>query len=397
MKWYVLLAGPALAALMAWAIREAVANYLSGKGNLPMWGLVSILAVLGGLALVFLAAIPWAFRARVHLDGETLRFRGLFRSHRVTRDSMEGYRFIQGKLHLYLKHRQMPLDFSYFHGRSEIEAWVRRRARDLGEEELQSEARTIQGDPRLGFTGESQRARLKSLGRPIRLAGRMAWVAGLGAGINVLFFKEPFFALGSACLLIAIPLFLNLYALSHRGHVRVDHREGSLYPQIFSASLVCGAALGLISLLDRDILSLQPFLLWFVPALLVQGLVWILIDLESIRELRRKGFFVLGITLVSYFLLPSLWVGGSIYQINRISDSSPVSWHPTTVLEKQTTRGKTVRHLVKVKAWAKGMEDPLEISVSRGEYARVAVAEEAEVGVRQGALGIPWVTGVRRP
>ncbi len=56
-----------------------------------------------------------------------------------------------------------------------------------------------------------------------------------------------------------------------------------------------------------------------------------------------------------------------------------------------------MRHLVKVKAWAKGMEDPLEISVSRGEYARVAVAEEAEVGVRQGALGIPWVTGVRRP
>ena len=63
-QWITILAGPLLAALMFWGIREIILNYLAGKGS-PLWAVVLIVLFLGVLGLVFLGSILWALRSNL--------------------------------------------------------------------------------------------------------------------------------------------------------------------------------------------------------------------------------------------------------------------------------------------------------------------------------------------
>jgi ABC-type bacteriocin/lantibiotic exporter with double-glycine peptidase domain len=60
-----------------------------------------MLAALGALMLLALAALVWGFRARITLSGDTMALRGVFRTRLLSAQHLEGYRRIKGQLHLY--------------------------------------------------------------------------------------------------------------------------------------------------------------------------------------------------------------------------------------------------------------------------------------------------------
>jgi hypothetical protein len=72
-----------------------------------------------------------------------------------------------------------------------------------------------------------------------------------------------------------------------------------------------------------------------------------------------------------------------------------VIWNATTVISKRISRSKTINYVIKLEPWSKKIKKPFKISVTRKEYQELVVGEPAKIGVRQGALKIPWVIGVK--
>jgi hypothetical protein len=394
-KWFAVIVSPLLTALMVWGGWEIVRNYLAGEGGSPLWLVVLLLVFLGTLGLIFLGSIMWVFRSRVVIREEEIEVRGLVLTRRIRPDHMEGFRYIQGKMHLYLKDRNWPVQLAFYERQIEIESWVRRRTTDLHQKDLQEEAEVFSRDLTLGLTPEEKEYRLFRLRKIVGIFKMVAYSVAVAGVLNFLFLKLDVLFKITISALVCIPILLDIVALHQRGHVHVDTREGSRYPEIFSASMVCGVALALMSLLDRDVLFLEAFLRWFIPALLLKALIWLIIDRKRIRVLHQKSRAVSAITVAAFFLLPSFWVGGSLYQINKHLDKSPVIWNATTVLNKRISKSRTVSYVIKLKPWHKEIEGPLKVTVSKEEFRKLVVGEPAKIGVRRGALSIPWVFGVK--
>jgi hypothetical protein len=195
--------------------------------------------------------------------------------------------------------------------------------------------------------------------------------------------------------LIIQPILLDILAVKHRDHIRVDYREGTRYPQIFTGSMTCGVALTLVSLFDSDILYLEPFLNWFIPGIMIKTLIWVVIDLDRIRILYEKARLAALITVIAFLFLPSFWIGGSIYQVNKHLDQSPLIWNNTTVISKRISRSRTINYVIRFEPWSQKIKNPLQINVSQKEYQELVVGKPAKIGVRRGALKIPWVAGVK--
>ncbi|MDH3670406.1 MAG: hypothetical protein OES46_04505 [Gammaproteobacteria bacterium] len=394
-KWLTVTLAPLLTALIVWAAMEVVKNYLSGKGDPNTWVTGFVLALLGSLTLVFLASIPWAFRARILLTGDRMTVRGLVRTRVITEGQIEGFRWINGQPHLYLKARQWPVQLSHYENQRVINAWVFRHAQDLGEQELVAEDVAINRDLALGMTAAQKEARLAKLRKVMRGVNLLAYCGAVIGVVNVLFLEQDTVAKAAAAILVSIPILLDVLALRNRGHIRIDYQEGTRYPQIFSGTMVCGIGVVLVSLLDRSTLIGDEFYQWFVPVAVAKGLLWLFIDLDRIRTLHARGWFALTITAMSLMLLPAFWVGGSIYQVNQHLDSSRVTWHSTEVIDKKVSKGKTISYSIKVAPWTPSLDEPPELAVRRKQFKQIEVGMPIEIGVREGALEIPWVAEIK--
>jgi hypothetical protein len=394
-KWLTVALVPILVALLAWGATEIVKNYSSGKGDPNIWVTGLVLALLGSLIVVFLASVPWAFRARVVLTRDSMTVRGLIRTRVITEAEIEGFRWINGQLHLYLKNREWPIQLSHYQDPYAINAWVFAHARDLAQQELAQEDVAIKRDLSLGMTERQKEDQLARLRKIVKSINVLAYgVAAVGV-INVLFLEQDMIAKTATGVLVAIPILLDLLALRNRGHIRIDYQEGTRYPQIFSGTLACGIAVALMSLFDKTTLLGNEFYRWLIPIALAKGLLWLYIDLDRLRMLHARSRFAPAVTAVSLMLLPAFWVGGSLYQVNQHFDNSSVSWNATEVLSTRRSSGKTVTYYAKVKPWSPSLDEPPELVMSRQQFEQLKVGMHVEVGVREGALALPWVAEIR--
>jgi hypothetical protein len=135
--------------------------------------------------------------------------------------------------------------------------------------------------------------------------------------------------------------------------------------------------------------------LW-VPFSVVNAAIWALIDLDRLREHYARGRALAAITVASLLLFSAFWVGGAIYQANKNFDTSEAIWSRTEVVDKRLERHKsTVEYYIEVAPWDGSGGEAVELNVSKDEYGSVAVGATIEIGVRRGALEIPWVAEIR--
>jgi len=393
-KWVALVLAPILVALMLRGAMEVVENHLSSKVGSNTWRAGFALAMLGSMALVLLGSILWAFRARVVLTSNAMTVRGAILTRLIREEQIDGFRWIKGQMHLYLKDRQWPVQLSYYEGQHAINEWIFRRARDLGALELAEEAEAINRDLTLGRTDAQKEARLASLRKIVGPISVVAYCAAVGGVLNALFGGQAAIEKAAAAVLISIPVLLDLVALRNRGHVWVNHIEGTRYPQILSATMACGVALAVMSLFDEATLLGNAFYRWFLPVAVAKGLLWLAIDFDRPRMLESRGWFLSTITALCLMIVPSFWVAGSIYQLNKHLDNSGVTWNATEVVDKRVSRGKTVTYYVEVAPWASAQGKLPELVVSRQRFERLQVGMSVGIGVRRGALAIPWVAGI---
>lgn len=392
-RWGTVLLVPPLVALMVWAFYESMHNNLGENGEIQLWVVVLASLIFGGMTCVFLAAVVWAFRARVIIEGEQMTVCGAFSTTVVTADRMSGFRWWNGQFYLYLKDRRFAIQFGYLDDMSLIYRWIEARTTDIVGEFLQKEDAEIAADQSLGMTEDAKGERLQSLRNIIKRINYVVYLAGGVGVVNFLFVERNDVELIAVCALMLVPLYLDMLAFSNRGHVRIDYDEGSRYPQIFTGTMSAGVVLGLLSLLDRGALLDLRFYEILAAGILVKGLFWLYLDIERLKMLLLRSKAILLITVAAMFLVPGFWVGGSLYQFNKLFDKSPTTWHATKVLEKKVSSGRTTSYSVELAPWD-SRPGPVEYTLRRKEFERFEAGMPVRVGVRDGALGIAWASAL---
>jgi len=391
----VMLALP-LAGLMAWGIVLIVQDLRSSTGGQDIWLFVLMLVTLGALMLLALAAPVWAFRARITLSGDTMALRGIFRTRILSAQHLEGYRRIKGQLQLYLKSEQSPVALSPFENQAALNDWVLRHAVDLTVDELAEENKRISRDLTLGATDAQKEERLAQLRGLTKNMNRVAYAAAAVGVSNALFLQAPIVQQAATGVLIVVPIGMILLALRNPGHVRIDYPQGSRYPQILTGIVACSLALWLMSLSDRHTLLGDTFYRWLVPLTLANVGIWGLIEIDRLRELYARGRVLVAITIASLLCLSVVWVGGAVYEVNKNFDTSKAVWSTTEVVDKRKGKKKSSgTYYVEVAPWDGSVGKAVELEVSKKEYNAVEIGGPVEIGVRRGALEIPWVAKIR--
>lgn len=390
-----LLMVPPLVALMGWGIYEVVSRLSSGEPGTSVWPSVFAVAICGTMALVFLAAVVWAYRARVVIDGDSMTVRGACTSTVITRERMDGFRIVSEQLNVYLTDRRFAVQIGYFERQWEIVQWVATRTHDIAAEMLAEEDRAIARDMELGMSDAAKEERLAVLRAVVRRTGWLIYAAAGVALANDWFFGHTLVDRAAVAALVLAPAFLDLTAILNRGQVRVDHEEGSRYPQIFTATIIAGAVLTLMAILDRGaLLDTTEFHQLLLVAVTAKGLLWCFIDAKRLRIVRGRGGAVFAITLLALFAMPGFWAGGALYFANQHLDVSPVTWHATEIIARDKSTTRVTRYEVVLAPWEPGMPAAVEVTVRRDDYRTMRPGTAVEVGVRRGAIGVPWVAGL---
>ena len=394
-RWFTVVAVPPLLALMAWAALATLRNRAPDGGISQLIGIAVMLLLYGGVAVSVFSALVWAFRAFVRIDADCMTVQGAYLRRVIRPDNLDGFRIINGQFHVYLDNRSRPIQIAYFEEPWSIENWIRRRTTDIDATYLEEEANEISNDVSLGYLPDVQANELATLRRQVTLANLLTYAAIAVAAVNFLFFEHVQVEWVSTAVLILTPLMLSLFALSHRGHVRIDHDEGTQYPQIFTATFASGVTLLLLSLLDRGALLDSTLYRYIAVGVLVAGLLWCLIDIQRLSVLRQRGQMAAVLTVVAFFMIPAAWVGGSLYQINKLGDVSRPVWHATTIVDKTKTSGKGISYSVDLAPWSDVQDEPVRVAVRRREFDLFHTGMPVKVAVRDGALNTPWVADVQ--
>ncbi|HEU0188093.1 MAG TPA: hypothetical protein VFR06_09400, partial [Gallionellaceae bacterium] len=299
---------------------------------------------------------------------------------------------------LFLRGKQWPVNLAYFEQQPVLFAWVSYFSPDLNAQELVQDARTLSQDESLGGNEAQREARLARLRTITRALNWVGYIAAAGGFLSAMSF------VGARILQLAIPVLVLLpavmlwLALNHRGHVRLDYKEGTPYPELLTGWMACSLSLGLIGLLDPHTLLGNEFQQWLLPLAAAVSAACIYIELKPLRALLSKQWLHAVLAICSYVFLASFWVGGSVYQVNQQLDRSLVRWGLTVVVSKRTESQKTgTAYYLKVAPWEGLARDNIELTVTAENYAAFNAGMPILVGVHDGALQIPWVGAVQAP
>lgn len=393
LKWTASLFAPFFAGGFGWLIWQIVRDRQAGQGWENAWLLAFVVATLAGLVLLFLGGLAEIFRARLELRAEGLFLRSLIRARTFPWKEVAGYRWIGGKMHLYLVDRQLPVDLGNFEDRERLYEWFRARVPNLDAEDLEEEQRKIREDQSLGLTEGEKTARLAKLQSIVRRVNWSIYAAAAVGVANAIFTSVYAVQVAAACVLIAGPFALLMLALAHPGHVRLGSREGAAYVQGLNGILWGGLILALISLMDPHTPLGEEIHYWTAVVAAGFGGLWLYAEWDRLQESLRSWAMPLILLLVGF--LSWSWAGGTIYQINTAADFSAATWGESRVSELRTRhsrRGDT--YVVTLEPWS-ASRVPVELEVSRATYRTLRVGMRVEIGVRPGLLGIPWVDEVR--
>jgi Bacterial PH domain len=393
-RWFLAIFAPLLAAGFAWAAWDISQERVAGKGWDNVWLFAFVIATLGILMFLMLYGLAWIVRGRLTINHQSVILRGVFGTRGIPWDRIEGFRWNRGQgLFLFPVEDRWPMNLTYFENQDLLYLWLYHHTPNLHWAELAKEADEIQANHELGLTVEQKEARLAGLKRITRTINWIAYVAGAAGAVNALFFDDDTIQLVTASALVPVPVVFVLLALRFRDQVRLDYREGSFYPEGLTGILASGIALGLMSLLDHHNTLGDGFAQWTFPVAAAAALAWLGIEAQRIRAQRR--WMLIALHVASIVFVSAFWAGGSVYQVNKNADTSEPAWDTSVVARLRESREKTgTSYHAEVAPWSASPE-PVELDLSREAYATLRVGATVEIGVRAGALQIPWVDEVR--
>jgi len=347
----------------------------------PDWTPWQITGVLAALAVSSLLG-AWAARIkryRIEIFADRIRYCAAWSSRELRLEDIAGYRILTTQYTPTLliipvsKRRKKISTALCYERKGEMLGWIAGHITDLDQQAVDDELAEIITDTSFGSTEEERIGRLafaKKCMLPLNIVagGAVAWA---------LFFPRPYdLAIGS---LIALPVIGLAMVVYFRGLVRLDGNPKSAYPNA-----------GTVVVLPPIILMLRAFLDWHLlswsdtwPTIAGLTIVTTGVVVACARDARRKW------TLVGTILFSALYVYGAATHINCQYDHSEPLVYESQVSARHVSRGKHTSYHITLTPFVDD-ETSREIDVPRETYERLHEGARVQIGVFEGALGIPW-------
>ena len=245
---------------------------------------------------------------------------------------------------------------------------------DLDVEAAKSFEASIQANADLGATPEERRARLAGA----RKLTKVAILANTALCFWAFVYPRPY-ALVIAILVLAP--WAAIWAIS-RAPTLYGFNAGArgAQPDLTPVLIAPGLCLSLRAFLDVHIVHFALLMPWMiaVAALTVACLVWVL------PAARAKPAAILFVAL----LFAAYGYGASALA-DALLDHSATTTFPTRVERKHVSGGRNKSPELTLAPWGPGRESG-DVTVSWDLYRSTRVGDTVCVGVRSGALGVPW-------
>jgi hypothetical protein len=347
----------------------------------PQWTPTSIAAVLAALTASCLigAWVARTKRYRIEILADRIRYYGAWGFRELHLADIAGYRvlpthYVPSLLIVPSNKRKRKIYTALCYERKgEMLQWMAQHLPDLDHQEMADELDEIVTDTSFGASRDERMARLAVAKRYVLLLN----IAGGCAAAWAFIFPRPYdFAIWT---LIVLPIIgLACVAFFH-GLVRLDGKQESAYPSAGGAIILPPIILTLRTIFDWHLLSWGDT--W--PTLASLTVLVVVIVVVCARDARRKWRFA-GTVIFS-----ALYVYGTATYLNCRYDRSEPFVYESTVRERHVSKGKHTSNHITLAPFVDD-EPWREIEVPRATYERLREGDPVQIGVFEGALGIPW-------
>ena len=349
----------------------------------------TVAVLLVAFALLGAVGMAFAFRGALVLNERGLRYRSFLRWREHAWKDLAGFRIPPKESralcilagHDGRKRLTVP---EAFERRAEILEELARRLPDLDLAEAQRAEAAFQSERQFEARFGKTPVDLKTVKRICQAANVLAFallVGGLVLHPGRL--GSPWRAVFAIATLLPAPIALILKR-RYGDAVSLDTRRGSQ-----RASLEYALFAGLLAPLPAAVLDFAPMKtgkLWvfgLFPATLLALLIFSLKPPFLAR--RFVAALVLAVCVAFGY--------GAAASLNGGLDSSPAAWKATQVVRLTPQR---YSNDVAVRPF-EGTSSEETVSVDRDTFGRLSVGDTVQVAVRSGALGVPWIEGLRPP
>ncbi len=341
---------------------------------------IAFLVLMWGLAIFFLFAMLEARKARFIVTAHSLTYESLLGRKVIPMANLKGYRADWQYTYFVSTNPADPkIKIGYtIEDYANMQQWFADRFPELDQLAQQQEATQVLIDPALGPTEED---RLTAVAQARQVA-KLLNVAGAAAAVWMLHPQPYRWAVAAA---IAVTLLAIAALWQHRGTLRLDERNNSAYPSVFTALLFPSLAMGGRAAFDFELESYAPF--WPLMGAVAGGFI-----LLSVGSRRRQewlgpyqGAFVLAVGLYTLF-----FSFGATTLVNCVFDDSSAAVYPAHVVKKETSGGSTTTYYLRLSAWGP-RSTPDIVTVSADYYRRKQVGDGLHVYLHPGRLHVPWL------
>lgn len=359
-------------------------GYVNLRSNPLDPGLVFLAAFLFAGALLLLYALIDVMRARLVIGPDSLSRRYALGTRTLHFSEIKGYRRNQNYVFLETidPHNKTIRISRYMESDHQIMGWVNSSFQDLETKEAEEEHEEILSDNTLGINRQAREFRLNEAKKITRYAN---W-ASVVVCIWLTFFPRPRALVSLVAMTLPIAALLVIY--KYRGLIRINGRDNSSYPSIFTASTLPTWALLIRALLDWDILEYQStWIAMSAATLVLSGLF--LVGTKEFSYSKFSDLFAALVLTASMFG----YVYGAYVISNCLFDQSAPRQYKVDVVDKKIGSGRTTTYHVVVGPWGQEAE-PRKLTVTGSQFNMLKKGDTVVLHLKKGLFGTPWLYAV---
>jgi hypothetical protein len=211
-----------------------------------------------------------------------------------------------------------------------------------------------------------------------RTVCRVLLVVTIGAALWMWFYPRPYPL--PILVMLALPWVAVWVTAHYKGVVVINEKKREPHPGVGVAFIMPGLLTMIIALVSMNILRWQrPVVLTIIVSGFLTFAAW-----QADAAVRKQPW-----TALLLFLLALAYGYSFTMQANALLSRSHTQWYKTAVVSKRTSSGKTTSYYLRLQPWG---PQPVEsdVTVSHRFYSAKQPGDVVCVGLRAGALGIPY-------
>jgi len=333
-------------------------------------------------ALMFLLGAyvaAYTVRARLVLYQDRLECSGVFVTRTMARHNVLGWRRVdtpQGPSQFVLQARDGGRSLKVpdlFDDCGALLVWLR-NSTDLEQREQQQFQNDAETNPALGASA-GERTQTVSQARTIC---RVLLIATIAACAWTWFYPRPYQL--AVFVLAALPWLAIYVTARYKGIVVINEKRCDPHPGVGIPFIMPGLVLMLRVIYDMTPLGWQrPLLMAAILSAVLSFAAW-----KVDPAIQAKPAIV-----ILLFLLSLAYGYGVNMQVNALFDTSEAEVFRTQVTDKYISSGRSRSYYLKLAPWGP-MTKGDRVQVSHSMYDAEQVGQDVCIGLRQGALRIPW-------